>query len=91
MVLDDPASVPGDDVLRRRIQALCLASYAIFALFAGRVAACWLHSVATKPCRAGLHPLQLRQRVAGCPVCAQSQSRIDLVGRSSYRNSLATE
>ena len=91
MVYDDLATDHDDYVLHRCIQALCLASYVTFVLFAGRVAACWRHSVATKPCRAGLHPLQLCQRVAGCRIYAQSQRRIDLVGRSSYRNILATE
>src|SRR5213075_1810150 len=71
-------------------QVLCPASYATFVLFAGRVAACWRHSVATKPCRAGLHPLQVCQRVAGCWIYAQSQRQIDHGERSKFQTDLET-
>ena len=36
----DLAGAPDDYALRRRIQALCLASYAFFVLIAGQFAAC---------------------------------------------------
>ena len=104
MVLAITASVRDDYVLRRSTQALCPASYAVVPLFAGRAAVCLLDSVETKCCRAGFHLLQSCPRAAGvCPdlsphnhaagwrTYAQNQSQIDLAGRSSYQNTLATE